>query len=189
MNTLLSRLVPSLMAALMAFLVHGAMASTTFLLDVRGQATHEVDAWECYPSSCSGGDPRLEPVTFDWIGVLTLVTADDEDGVHYGGLQYPDGTLLSLSLDSNLEDFGRPFTATAVVAGGQVVSLDAYFENSPTKLVLADMTALYDQPYMHHFGPTHGTAIVTNVPEPSTWLLMALGLGGVAFVRRRRLPG
>jgi hypothetical protein len=186
MKTLLSRAVPSLLAAALLFPLQGALASTTFLLDLRGQARHEVNAWECSPSPCSGGDPRLEPVTFDWLGVLTLVTADDADGVYHGGLQYPDGELLSLSLESNLEDFNRPWTASAVLAGGQVVALDAYFENSPVKFVLADMTAFYDQPPMPHFGETRGMALVTNVPEPSTWLLMALGLGGVACARRRR---
>jgi hypothetical protein len=181
-----SRPVSYLLAATLLFLAHGAVASTTFLLDLRGQATHQVDPWECSPYPCSGGDPRLQPVTFDWIGVLTLVTADDEDGTYYGGLQYHDGELLSLSLDSNLEDFNRPWTATAVVAGGQIVALDAYFENSPNKLVLADLTAFYDHPHTHHAGPTRGTAIVTNVPEPSTWALMALGLGAVALATRRR---
>jgi PEP-CTERM motif len=185
MKTLFARAMPPLMAAASLFLAQGAMSSTTFLLDLRGQATHEVNAWECSPSPCSGGDPRLEPMTFDWLGVLTLVTADDADGVYHGGLEYPDGELLSLSLESNLDDFDRPFTASAVLADGQVVALDAYFENSPVRFVLEGMTAFYDQPPMHHFGETRGTAIVTNVPEPSTWLLMALGLGGVACARRR----
>jgi PEP-CTERM motif len=186
MTPLFSRAMPPLIAAATLFLAQSAMSSTTFLLDLRGQATHEVNAWECSPSPCSGGGPRLEPVTFDWLGALTLVTADDADGVYYGGLEYPDGELLSLSLESNLDDFDRPFTASAVVVGGHVVALDAYFENSPVKFVLADMTAFYDQPPMPHFGETRGTAIVTNVPEPSTWLLMVLGLAGVAVATRRR---
>ena len=183
-----SHLLLSLLAATLLFLAHGAVASTTFLLDLRGQATHEVDAWECYPGPCSAGDPRLQPVTFDWIGVLTLVTADDEDGIYRWSFNPSESDILSLSLDSNLEDFDRPWAATAAVAGGQIVDLDAYFENAPNTFILADMTAFYGHPHTHHAGPTHATAIVTNVPEPSTWLLMALGLGVITLARRRIRP-
>lgn len=185
MRTIPSHTLPRLLAALLLCVAQGAL-SATFLLDLRGQATHEVDPWECYPYPCSGGDPRLEPVTFDWIGVLTLVTADDEDGIYRWSFNPSQSDILSLSLDSNLEDFNRPWAVTAVVAGGQIVALDAYFENSPNKLVLADLTAFYDHPHTHHSGPTRGTAIVTNVPEPATWSLIALGLGAVALAARRR---
>jgi hypothetical protein len=185
MATFTLRPVLHLLAAALLLLAQSALASTTFLLDLRGQATHEKDGWECL--SCTDpNDPRLQPVTFAWVGVLTLVTADDENGVYSFGSGSPGGDLVSLSLQSNLYDFDDPWAATAVVSDGQIVSLDAYFEESPIKLWLAGMTASYDQPPMHHFGPTRATAIVTNVPEPSTWALMALGLGAMTFATRRR---
>lgn len=172
-----------LLAATLLWLTQSAAASTTFLLDLHGQGTHEVNAWECYPSSCSYGDPRLQPVHFEWIGLVTLVTSGEADGVYTGS------DILSLSVDSQsprISDFGDSWAATAVVSAGQIVSLDAYFEDAPVKLWLTGMTATYDQPDMHHFGRTHATALVTNVPEPSTWALMALGLCAVGFAARRR---
>lgn len=81
MKTLHTRLRACLAAAASLCFSLAATASTTFLLDLQGQGTHEVNAWECFPSPCSAGDPRLEPVTFPWTGVLTLVTADD-DGLY-----------------------------------------------------------------------------------------------------------
>jgi hypothetical protein len=183
MTTFSSRSV--LLATTLLLLAQSAIAATTFLLDLRGQATHEKDGWECL--SCTDpNDPRLQPETFEWVGVLTLVTTDDEDGIYYGGGMHPGGEILSLSLDSNLYDFVNPWAATAVVSDGQVVSLDAYFEDFPIKLWLAGMTATYGQAHVHHFGPTYATAIVTNVPEPSSWALMALGLGAAAVAMRRR---
>jgi hypothetical protein len=188
-----SRPVSYLLAATLLFLAHGVVASTTFLLDLRGQGVHEVNAWECSPSPCSGGDPRLETVEFDWFGLVTLVTNNGADGI-YTTRNIWDGTytgsdILSLSVDSQstrIPDFDDPWVASAVVSGGQIVSLDAYFEDSPVKLWLAGMTATYDQPDLHHVGRTHASALVTNVPEPSTWALMALGLCAVAFAAGRR---
>jgi PEP-CTERM motif len=171
-----------LLAATLLWLTQSAVASTTFLLDLHGQGTHEVNAWECNPS-CSYGDPRLQTVHFEWTGLVTLVTSDGADGVYTGS------DIVSLSVDSQstrLPDFDDPLTATAMVAAGQVVSLRAYFDDAPVTLWLTGMTATYDQPDLHHFGRTHATALVTNVPEPSTWALMALGLCAVAFAGRRR---
>jgi hypothetical protein len=178
-----SRPLSYLLAATLLWLTQSAVASTTFLLDLRGQAMHEVNAWECYPSSCSYGDPRLQTVHFEWTGLVTLVTSSEADGVYTGS------DILSLSVDSQsfrLSDFDDPWAATAVVSAGQIVALDAYFEDSPVKLWLTGMTATYDQPDLHHIGRTQGTALVTNVPEPSTWALMALGLGAVALAARPR---
>lgn len=172
-----------LLAVSVLFLTQHAVASTTFLLDLRGQGVHEVNAWECYPSSCSYPDPRLEPVHFEWLGLVTLVTSGEADGFYTGS------DIVSLSVDSQstrVPDFNDSWAATAVVSGGQIVALDAYFEDSPVKLWLSGMTATYDQPDLHHFGRTHATALVTNVPEPSTWALMALGLCAVAFAARPR---
>jgi PEP-CTERM motif len=175
-----------LLAATLLWLTQSAVASTTFLLDLRGQGIHEVNAWECYPSSCSYDDPRVQPVHFDWTGLVTLVTSSGVDGV------YMDSDILSLSVDSqsnHIPDFDDPWRSsalTAVVSGGQIVSLYAYFEDSPVNLWLTGMTATYNQPDLHHVGRTNATAIVTNVPEPSTWALMALGLCAVAFAGRRR---
>jgi PEP-CTERM motif len=186
MTSLLSRAVPSLLAAALLLPMQGALASTTFLLDLRGQATHHVNMWECLPLCQNYPDPLLEDQIFDWIGVLTLVTASGANGVYTGGRVAPDGDLLAMSFESNLYDFGNPYTASATILDGQVVALQAYFEDAPIKLRLSGMTATYEQPPFHHFGDTRAVAIITNVPEPSTWALLALGLGGVAIATRRR---
>ena len=158
-------------------------SAATFVLDLRGTATHWPDYWECI--TCLPEDPRLKPRTFDWVGVVTVSLTGEEDGVYSGGLVNQGGDFLSLSVDTNIEHFEVPWAATAVVSDGQIVSLDAYFEHPPIRLALIGMTALYDQPPLHHYGPTRATAIITNVPEASTWALMAVGLGAVVFTARQ----
>jgi PEP-CTERM motif len=179
MNALFARAVPPLVAALLLSLAQTALASSTFVLELTGQGTHWKDGWECIVCT-DPGDPRLQPVSFEWLGVLTVVTTSDADGIYTGD------NILSLSLDSNLEDFDRPWLASATVEDGLIVSLNVYDENSPVKLWIAGLSATYDQPGLHHYGRTQARGIVTNVPEPSTWSLMALGGGLLTWMTRRR---
>ncbi len=179
MAALFARALPPLLAVLLLSAAQAAHATATFVLDLKGDGTHRKDGWECI-ECFDPNDPRLRPVSFEWLGVLTIVTISDADGIYTGD------SVLSLSLDSNLEDFERPWMASATVEDGRVVSLNVYDENSPVKLWISGMTAIYDQPALHHYGPTHATGIVTNVPEPSTWSLMAVGGGLLTWMTRRR---
>jgi hypothetical protein len=183
MNHSLSR-IRSVLWVTFLLIAHSAVAAATFVLDLRGQATHWKDGWECIVCT-DPNDPRLQPVTFDWVGLVTVTLTGEEDGVYSGGLAIYGGDFLSLSVDTNIDHFDAPYGASAVVSGGQIVAIDAYFENPPTRLILTGMTAIYDQPHLHHYGPTHATAIITNVPETSTWALMAVGLCAVGFWTRR----
>jgi PEP-CTERM motif len=179
MNALFARALPPLAAALLLSAAQAAQANATFVLDLTGQGIHWKSGWECIVCT-DPNDPRLQPDRFAWRGVLTVVTTSDADGIYTGD------SILSLSLDSNLEDFERPWAASATVEDGLIISLNVYDENSPVKLQIADMSATYDQPDLHHYGRTQATGIVTNVPEPSTWSLMAVGGGLLTWMTRRR---
>jgi len=97
-----------------------------------------------------------------------------------------DGSLYALEYDSNgllapgsqgaLWKVNADGSRTLVYAGNDLVN--------PTGLAIRD-GAFYVSDFGHASGQGE-VVVITAVPEPETWALLALGLGAIGFTRRRR---
>jgi hypothetical protein len=144
-----------------------------------GHGTHYRDPWECIPSFiCT---PPVVPV--HWYGSFTFEADSASDGTH-------PVSLVSLQ-DSFGEDFSFSMTAALLLtlADGRVTDVTGKLV-SPIgiRYVFSGLTAFYEQPQFHHYGPTSATATlgVNAVPEPGTYALMVAGLAAVGALKAAR---
>ena len=173
----------------------GYLRNFTFALDYTDGPP--LFAYESWSSS--------EPINFPDVGTLTISGQTDTQALHQDFEVRVDGRLL----DSNLNNFrfsngGDTLTIFFGTEGGYVrgsVSFD-----TPSDLIDSFYYSYYNQTYNYeNYGDysfsqpqaifnigsynlsNGGTLIIGAVPEPSTWLMMIVGFGGIGYsIRRRR---
>ncbi|CAM5794911.1 PEP-CTERM sorting domain-containing protein [Rhizobacter fulvus] len=165
-------------------------AQQTYALGFSGSGSFLPSGFEC--------SPICTPTTFPWTGAVTLTTSSAADGV------YTDADLPNFNFQSsfggfssfNTDGFGAgsfygPSSVTATVADHTVTGISARFWTSPwTVFTLTGLNVQLQDGLdfggypAHHAGLVNATAVLTPVPEPSTWALMMLGLAGAVGIRR-----
>ena len=171
-------------ALLLSTTAHYAAASASFNYVLSGGG------------SCSNGlvSPYCINGSTSWFGTMSLLTNSDADGTYGisdGGLTFAFASNLYNSLSSALWESWDYGSATLV--GGQLVSLDIRDNRigggggGTYHFEIKGLSALFDASNIN--GTTHATGVlsaVSPIPEPETYLMMALGLGLLAWKTRRR---
>jgi hypothetical protein len=172
----------------------GATSAQSYSFTFSGGGTHLYDAYECPDQICT-----TFGYNFVWNGSVALVTSSAADGVYTGAdvislaVNSPFGSLSSFSTDGfGAGSFYGPSTAvTVTIAGGVVTGISSdfwpsqYTEISFTGLDIGlreglDVAGIP----AHHAGLTFAGAVLTPVPEPSSWALVAMGLLAAGAHRR-----
>ena len=174
-----------LIAAFLACLTGGALAAT-YSLSLHGSGIHIPDCWEDL-AQCDPGQPGPQEVTFPWVGSITAVVVPDGDGTWSGA------DLASFRLDANVGSFNalsQGIEGSVTVLGGHITSVDLVFRFLPGDIEasFSGLSAFYDQPAQHHYGPTFASGTLTPIPEPETYALLGAGLLllTMRIARRRR---
>ena len=185
----------ALLVALAACGCEGALAQTTYRLELSGQADHQLNCWED-PNFCNPAPPPDQ--VYAWTGYVDLTVASNGDGT------FSDPDLLSVDFVANLGSFSVsagnppsspyslwPFSGSVTIAAGKVTSFDGsdYFDifDFPDLFVsFSGLSARYNDPGGHHTGPTTAVGTLVMIPEPATWLLLLCALPFLAMLHRRR---
>jgi hypothetical protein len=159
------------------------LTQTANLNDIADGTTSIVD-WGSIPGSPSGTTG----------GNLTAYDYDDEWGNTPPGYTNPNCTV-GASLCSLVGNFS--VTLTATISGGAFNGDPVFSVFSPTHNFTGgfvgweglDPTGLSETTFDQHSGTFSGTMAVVQigtppVPEPATWTLMLVGLGGLGFALR-----
>ena len=172
-----------------------ASAVQDYGLTLLGSGTRIIDGHGCLPTHPTW------PVcneSISWIGQVHLRTSTGLDGSFTGN------ELLAFDLVSNFGGFatdgnnagdvmhlGSP-TASVTILGGEVRSLQLSWRNfcGPT-YQFSGMQAQLGSMLCGHGDLLDAkasiTPLVSAIPEPGSWALLALGLGAMAVRLRRRL--
>lgn len=158
----------------------------TYSFAVNGSGSSIDDGTFCFPGG-SSYPYCAERHPFDWSGSLSFVTASDADGVYsifeFSGDSTPKTATYSFSKLSG----GILAQISYTLSGGAVSALTASFYELGAATVHMNLTTASLSGYdCHHCGSVTATGTVTAVPEPSTWVLLAAGLGAVGWASRRR---
>jgi hypothetical protein len=159
------------------------VTQTATLNDIANGATAFED-WGSLPGSPSGTVPKN----------LTAYDYDDEWGNSPPGYTNPN-CVVGGSLCSLVGNFS--VTLTATISGGAFNGDPVFSVFSPTNNFTGsfvgweglDTTGLSETTFDQHSGTFSGTMAVVQigtppVPEPATWTLMLVGLGGLGFALR-----
>jgi hypothetical protein len=103
--------------------------------------------------------------------VSFLLAASGVPQDHDFSVQWNGTTIFSEI--NNLPTVLTPYSIDPVVAAGSTTTLAFFGANPPATSVLADVSVVAD-------------AVVTGVPEPSTWSMMLLGFVGMVFALRQK---
>ncbi|MFL6663174.1 MAG: PEP-CTERM sorting domain-containing protein [Rhizobacter sp.] len=170
------------LAALLSCAAAAHADPTTYLLNLSGGGTHFLDAWECPGQRCDTGAIR-----FSWEGRVTVIVDSAGPGTFSGD------HLLGLSLTTFepgfIEGFSRPvaFSPPSVtVMDGHVTSIDIDWAGLPEIFRFSGLTVGYSKEPTHHLGSTFASAVLTPIPEPASWALLAGGLAMLGAARARR---
>ena len=160
-----------------------ARADETYVLQLSGRGTHRFDAWECPMQVCTIGG-----TSFSWEGTVVVVVSSDASGT----FAPPD--FVSMTLDWTAPyvfAFPRAVSGifpapTVTVVDGRVTSIDVLWQNgTPETLSFSGLSVFFNKPPTHHSGPTSASAFLTQVPEPQTGVLLAIGLAGLLIASAR----
>lgn len=164
-------------AALLAasFCAHAHHSEDGVSFALAGEATLTFDEWRYY-------EEPLLPVTDPWVGSVSVPTLDVSH----------DGTFLDLawSMSSNIHD-AIGVQGYATILDGQVIAFGA---TDFAALAWQGLSVALDVRWIGG-GTWNGSATLTHdvsravvsaVPEPATWAALAIGLVGIAAMRRAR---
>jgi glucose/arabinose dehydrogenase len=118
-----------------------------------------------------GGSPTIFATGFTMLSDIAFAA----DGTLYA-LEYDSNGLLAPGDQGALWKVNADGSRTLVYAGSDLVN--------PTGLAIRD-GAFYVSDFGHSAGQGE-VVVIAAVPEPETWALLALGLGAIGLVRRRR---
>lgn len=153
----------------------------------------DLDGATLLVSEVGAGDASgLHP--FDTVG-LSAATSPPSSEIEYGSTPGPLGADVILSWSSGVDAFTETLTTTtsidratpdeiAVTLAGTVSDTSGAFTGAP---ILLTLHATQD---LEHTLPPNvmftNISAASSVPEPSTWAMMALGLGALGYAASRR---
>jgi hypothetical protein len=185
------KLKPIAIAACLLGACMQANAVASFEFSFSGTLVHILDAWECPNTICPGYPGPPPPVVSDWSGSITVVTSSGADGSYTGEEVLSIFQDSGLALHSAIHFASLGPTATIsngalTLTGGGTAFVD-YFP-APVEYAFYGDHFTYEQPAIHHYGPTSGYATLTPIPEPGIHALMLVGLAavGAVSVKKRR---
>jgi len=124
-----------------------------------------------YRIAPGGGAPTIFATGFTMLSDIAF----DASGTLYA-LEYDSNGLLAPGSQGALWKVNADASRTLIYTGSDLVN--------PTGLAIRD-NAFYVSDFGHSTGQGE-VVLIAAVPEPETWALLALGLGAIGFVRRRR---
>jgi hypothetical protein len=185
----LMKLKPIAIAASLLGACMQANAVAAFEFSFSGTLVHSLDAWECPNTICPGFPGPPPPVISSWSGNITVVTSSGADGSYTGedALAISQDSDLALHTEIRFTSLGPTATISngaLTLTGGGSAFVD-YFP-APVEYVFYGDHFTYEQPAIHHYGPTTGYATLTPIPEPGIPALMLVGLTAVGVVAGKK---